>query len=243
MRRLVRRGYNGPGVGPRGGDVDGTEANSRRIIACATVAEELRLMGIGGDELLELEFGLHIYPDRLRETLQETIDAVPGRGDVILGYGLCSNAAVGLSSPSHRLIIPRVDDCIALFLGSRREHLRRLREEPGTYFLTKGWIKAAEYPISDYVRMCERFGPEKALRVTRLMMANYRRVVLINTGNYRLDECRAAARSMAEALELNYEEIPGSNRMLRMMLDMEWNSEFVIVQPGEETTLSMFLQA
>ena len=220
------------------------EANRgpRKIIACATVAEELRLMGVETGELLELEFGLHVYPDRLRETLQEEILAVPGDGDIVLGYGLCSNAAVGLSSPSHRLIIPRVDDCIALFLGSRQEHLRRLREEPGTYFLTKGWIKAAELPINDYIRLVEKYGEEKALRVTKVMLANYKRVVLINTGNYRLDEFREAARSMADFLELNYEEIPGSNRMLRIMLDGDWNSEYVVVEPGEETTLSMFLQ-
>lgn len=222
--------------------MEGKGEGCRTIITCATVAEELRLMGVPEGELLELEFGLHVYPEKLKETLQERIDAVPGDGDVILGYGLCSNAAVGLRSGPHRLVIPRVDDCIALFLGSRSEHLRRLREEPGTYFLTKGWIKAAEYPVQDYLRMVERYGEERAMRVARAMLANYKRVVLINTGNYRIEEWRAAARSMAEAFELAYEEIPGSTRMLRMMLDGEWNSEFVVVGPGEETTLSMFLQ-
>lgn len=215
---------------------------SKRIIACATVAEELRIMGVGDGEMLELEFGLHTCPERLKEALQEEIDAVAGNGDIVLGYGLCSNAAVGLTSASHRLIIPRVDDCIALFLGSRQEHLRRLREEPGTYFLTKGWIKAAELPIQDYERLVEKYGPERAMRVARAVMANYRRMVLINTGNYELEECRAAARHMADAMELDYEEIPGSNRMLRKIIAGDWDSEFVVVEPGEETTLSMFLQ-
>lgn len=218
-----------------------TAKGPRKIIACATVAEELRLMGVPDEELLELEFGLHVYPDRLQEALQDEIDAVPGNGDIILGYGLCSNAAVGLSSPTHHLIIPRVDDCIALFLGSRREHLRRLQEEPGTYFLTKGWIKAAELPINEYERLVERYGPEKAMRVTKVMMANYKRVVLINTGNYQLDEFRTVARAMADALDLDYEEIPGSNRMLRMMLEGGWNSEFIVMEPGEEISLSSFL--
>jgi len=222
--------------------MNGTDGETRKIIACATVAEELRLMGVKEEELLELEFGLHVYPDKLRDTLQGEIDAVPGEGDIVLGYGLCSNAAVGLVSRSHRIIIPRVDDCIALFLGSRREHLRRLREEPGTYFLTKGWIKAAELPINDYLRLVEKYGEERAKRVIKVMLANYRRVVLINTGNYRLDEFREAARSMADTLELNYEEIPGSNRMLRAMLDGTWDSEYIIVEPGEEITLGMFLQ-
>lgn len=218
------------------------EKNGTKIIACATVAEELKLMGVGEDQLVELEFGLHNDPKALHEALQEKIDSIGGGGDIILGYGLCSNATVGLSSPTRRLIIPRVDDCIALFLGSRREHLRRLREEPGTYFLTKGWIDAAELPIAEYERLARRYGEERALRVAKAMLANYKRLVLINTGNYRLEEFRATAMSMANTLGLRYEEIPGSTRLLRMMLEGEWNSEFVVVEPGNKTTLSMFLQ-
>lgn len=212
-----------------------------KIIACATVAEELKLMGVGEDELVELEFDLHNEPRALHEALQERIDSVPGKGEIVLGYGLCSNAAVGLSSPTRRLVIPRLDDCIALFLGSRSEHLRRLKEEPGTYFLTKGWIKAAELPVAEYERLVERYGEGKARRVAKAMLANYRRMVLINTGNYRLEEFRAAAESMAETLGLRYEEISGSTRLLRKMLEGDWDSEFVVVEPGQKTTLEMFL--
>jgi hypothetical protein len=214
----------------------------RWIIACATVAEELRIMGADPERLVELEFGLHINPDKLHEELQRRIEEVPGEGDVVLGYGLCSNAVVGLRSARHRLIVPRVDDCIALFLGSREEYLRCMREEPGTYYLTKGWIKAAEYPLRDYARLAERYGEEKALRVARAVMANYKRVVLINTGNYALEECREAARSMAEALGLAFQELPGSNRMLRMMLEGDWNREFLVVDKGGELTAEMFLR-
>jgi hypothetical protein len=217
--------------------------NKRKcIIACATVVEELLRMGVEEDELKELDFGLHVYPDKLKETLQREIDAIPGEGDIVLGYGLCSNAVVGLTSLSHRVVIPRVDDCISLFLGSKQEYLRRLAEEPGTYFMTKGWIEAADHPYNEYVRMVERYGEEKAMRVTKALLANYKRMVLINTGNYHLEECRVIVREMAGALGLNYEEIPGSNRMLRMMLDGVYNSEFIVVEPGEEITLSMFLQ-
>lgn len=198
-------------------------------------------MGADPDRLVELEFGLHVHPERLHEELQRRINEVPDDGDIVLGYGLCSHAVAGLRSPRHRLIIPRVDDCIALFLGSREEHLRRMREEPGTYYLTKGWIRAAEYPLRDYARLEERYGRDKAMRVAKAMMANYRRVVLINTGNYALEECREAARSMAEALGLQYQELPGSNRMLRMMLDGEWNREFLVVERGTEIASDMFL--
>lgn len=217
-------------------DVD----SPRRIIACATVVEELRCMGLQEGELVELDFGLHVYPDNLRDTLQAEIDATPGEADIILGYGLCSNAVVGLSSASHRLIIPRVDDCIALFLGSKAEYMRRLSEEPGTYFLTKGWIEAADHPYNEFLRIADRYGVEKATRIVKVILANYKRMVLINTGNYHLDECRETAGNMAALLELRYEEIPGSNRMLRMMLNGNWNDEFIVAQPGETISLLHF---
>lgn len=198
-------------------------------------------MGVQDSTLIELDFGLHVFPEKLRDSLQEEIDAQPGEGDIILGYGLCSNAVVGLSSRKHRLIIPRVDDCIALFLGSKKEYMRRLAEEPGTYFLTKGWIEAADLPYYEYLRLVEKYGEDKAMRVVKSMLAHYTRMVLINTGNYHLDECRETAREMAEVLGLRYEEIPGSNRMLDMMLGGDWNSEFIVVERGDEVTLSMFL--
>ena len=36
---------------------------------------------------------------------------------IILGYGLCSMGVVGLKATHSMLIIPRQDDCIAIFLA------------------------------------------------------------------------------------------------------------------------------
>jgi hypothetical protein len=215
--------------------------NETKIIACATVAEELRQLGVGEGDLITLDFGLHAEPDKLRETLQAEIKAVKGEADILLGYGLCSYAVVGLVSYSHRLVIPKVDDCIALFLGSREEHLRRLAEEPGTYYLTKGWVEAADSTISELNRLVERYGEKKAFLVAKLMLANYKRVALINTGNYRMEQYRDFARGMAEIFELRFEEIPGSNRMLLKMLQGEWDGEFLVIDPGIEVPLADFL--
>ncbi len=217
------------------------EENGVTIIACATVAEELRCLGVPGERLRTLDFGLHAFPEKLREALQEEIDSVPGSCDILLGYGLCSNAVLGLRSSAHRLVVPRVDDCIALFLGSRSEHLRQLSEQPGTYFLTKGWVEAADLPYHEYLRMAERYGEERALRVARIMLANYTRVLLIDTGNYRMREYRDFARSMADLFGLAFEEVAGSNRMLVKMLAGEWDSEFVVAEPGTSLELNDFL--
>lgn len=204
------------------------------IVACATVAEELRALGVPEERMTVLEFGLHIHPDELKARLQAELDRLDGEGsgDILLGYGLCSNAVAGLRSESRRVVIPRVDDCIPLFLGSREVHRRRMEEEPGTYYLTKGWVEAQEDTLSEYERIRSRFGEERAIRLARMMFVNYTSIVLINTGNYRIEDYRAFARMMAEVLELEFREVEGSNRLLEKMLAGDWEEEFVVVAPG-----------
>ena len=215
-------------------------AADTRIISCATVAEELRHLGVPESRLTVLEFGLHTEPEKLKKALQEQVDSVEGDCDILLGYGMCSYAVVGLSSQTHRLVIPKLDDCIPLFLGSRVRHLEMLHAEPGTYYLTKGWVEAQDSAYMEYLRLVERYGEKRAQRVIKVMLGNYTRIALINTGNYRMEDYRAFARMMADFLELRFEEIPGSNRMLLMMLGGDWDGEFVVVEPGVEVALADF---
>ncbi len=72
--------------------------NSRTLVmACATVVEEMLPHLPEGMAHQVFDFGLHVNPDKLRTTLQEAINAVDGQYDtIILGYGLCSQAIVGL---------------------------------------------------------------------------------------------------------------------------------------------------
>jgi hypothetical protein len=92
---------------------------NRRVIACETVIEEM-LPLLPNDVPHEvLDFGLHINPTELKKVLQEKIDEASSKAEVLLlGYGLCSMAVVGLKTTTATLVIPRTDDCIAIFLGS-----------------------------------------------------------------------------------------------------------------------------
>lgn len=201
-----------------------------KVIACATVAEELRYMGFPEDDMKVLEFALHVEPSKLRERLQAEIESVEGDCDIVLGYGKCSNALEGIKSGNHRLIIPRVEDCIAIFLGSQDEYLRVQREEPGTYYLTKGWVIAQMNALEEYNRLVEKYGEYRAKRVVSVMFANYKRVVLINTGNYELDDSRLFASEMARFLGLSLEEKQGSRRLLEKMVRGEWDREFIVAE-------------
>lgn len=212
------------------------------VMACATVIEEMLPLMPEGMQHQIFDFGLHVYPEKLRRTLQEAIDAVSGQYDtIILGYGMCSQAVVGIKASGCRLVVPRVDDCIAIFLGSRTAYTAQSRAEPGTYYLTKGWIEVGDTPFSEYERSVQRYGKERAERIYRLMFANYKRLALINTGQYELERYRDYSRRTAERFGLRYEEIEGSDTLVRKMLFGPWDDEFVVIEPGETFTLQQFL--
>ncbi len=204
------------------------------VMACATVIEEMLPLMPAGMQYQVFDFGLHVNPEKLRRTLQEAVNAVSGQYDtVILGYGLCSQAIIGIQANGCQLVVPRVDDCIAIFLGSRTAYTTQCRAEPGTYYLTKGWIEVGDTPFAEHDRMIQRYGKERAERILKLMLVNYKRLALINTGQYELEYYRQYAQRTAERFGLRYEEIEGSNALVKKMLNGPWDDEFVVIQPGE----------
>jgi hypothetical protein len=214
---------------------------SQKIIACATVIEEMLPLLPEGVTYEVLDFGLHLTPENLRGQLQEAIDAASAGADtIILGYGLCSMAVVGLKANGCTLVVPRVDDCIAIFLGSRSAYLEQFGREPGTYYLTKGWIEVSDTPFTEYERLAEKYGPERAERMIKLMLKNYTRLAFIDTGHYEQERYRTYARHTAERFELRYEEIPGSKALVEKMLYGPWDDDFVIARPGETISYADF---
>jgi hypothetical protein len=211
-----------------------SDTGRTKIIACATVIEEMLPHLPTGVEAQVLDFGLHIDPKELKRILQETIDALaPGTDTILLGYGLCSQAVVGLRANDCTLVVPKVDDCIGIFLGSYAAYREQSSAEPGTYYLTKGWIEAGDSPFDEYDSLVERYGEEKARWLMSQILKNYTRLALINTGQYELERYRAYARSTAERWGLRYEEIPGSDVLVIRMLHGPWDGDFVVARPGE----------
>jgi hypothetical protein len=214
---------------------------SRRVIACATVIEEM-LPFLPTDVPHEvLDFGLHINPIELKKVLQEKIDEASKSADVLLlGYGLCSMVVVGLKATTATLVIPRTDDCIAIFLGSCNAYKEQARKEPGTYYLTKGWIEVGDTPFEEHNLLIEKYGEAKAERMTRLMLKNYKRLAFINTGVYEIERYQEYARKTAEKFELRFEEINGSPDLVKKMVFGPWDGEIVVVSPGETVSYQDF---
>jgi hypothetical protein len=209
-------------------------ASRTQVIACAAMMEELRPHLPAGTECLVLDFGLHADPPSLRRVLQQTIDRIaPSVETIILGYGLCSMAVVGLRANGCTLVVPRVDDCIAMCLGSQEAYKAQFKDEPGTYYLTRGWIEVGDSPFSEHEKLVRAFGERKAERVMGRMLKNYTRLALIDTGQGEIEGYREYSRKTAERFGLRYAEIPGSERLIKKMLRGPLDHEFVVARPGE----------
>src|SRR6516225_1843952 len=112
------------------------------VVACRTIMNEvdLAIAQTGVDyPVLLIESGLHDDTRKLGEALQGEIDRIDDVSNILMAFGYCGNALLGLKSRNARLIVPRADDCISLLLGSH-EQRRTIADEMGTYFLTKGWV-------------------------------------------------------------------------------------------------------
>ena len=208
------------------------------IVACRTIAAELELAQreVGsGLPVSWVESGLHNWPDRLRFRLQQALDGVRDAERVLLAFGYCGNAVVGLTTGAFELILPRADDCISLMLGScaRREEVSR---EKATYFLTPGYLDHESNIWSEYQAFAARRGKEKADWVYASLLAHYRRLGIIDTGSFDVEPFLERTRPIAATFGLEHEVIPGTTQYLRRLLSGPWDEGFIRVGPAGTLT-------
>ncbi|MHB9150732.1 MAG: DUF1638 domain-containing protein [Thermoleophilia bacterium] len=159
-----------------------------------------------------------------------------GNRDILLALGYCGNGLQGLVSVRHRLVFPRVDDCISLFLnhGCSREEIVR---DAHAFYLTKGWL-CHDNPVQESLDAWkERFGPERARALRKATMAAYERVTLIDTGAFDVASTLPDSHSFAADLELEHTQTAGSIALLERLFAGPWDSEIVVVPPGEAISI------
>jgi hypothetical protein len=213
------------------------------IIACEVLQDELKAVSAPGVQFDFLEQGLHRVPSKMPAAIQEKIDQADSQFDyVLLGYGSCGSGILGVKAGKQPLVIPRAHDCISFYLGSIKNHQQTHEKNPGTYYLTKGWIEQAKSPLGTLEEYTERYGRETAEWVIGEEFKNYNRLVLVHTGVYDPAAYREQAKANAAFLGVAYEEIKGTLAFFKKMVNRRWSEEdFIILQPGEEITQSRFL--
>jgi len=217
-----------------------------KLIACRVLIDEIRRFMPSEVEVEVFEISQHLRPKLLKIALQAAIDRADGKFDVILlGYGLCSNSVVGLVAQRSRLVIPKIHDCIGIFLGSHRAYQEEMAREPA-YFLTRGYISGyleeQSGPLADFDRAAKRYGQARAEKLVGAMMAPYKRLVYIHTSEAAdLEADRKYSQEMAARFHMRYEEVNGNSVLLERMMKGDWGNDFIVVEPGQELTLEHFM--
>ena len=209
-------------------------------LACETISDEIKLSAekVGSRIPIRwIESGLHNSPEKLRRYLQEEINAAESLAPahILLLFGYCGNALLGLSSRCP-LVIPRVDDCISLLLGgNRRRH--ELDQQAMPYYLTRGWLHHDNNLWHEYHFCLKKYGRERTREIYRLMLKGYKNLYVIRTDAYDPAEILPQTRDLAAALYLQHRVIDGSLTMIRKALLKEWDDDFTIIEAGTTVDL------
>ena len=163
---------------------------------------------------------------------------------IVLGYGLCSKAVVGIRCRDIPIVIPRTDDCIALFMGSQERYLKEFAEAKGAYWLNSGWQEQSarlfdsdDFKRRKWLEYAEKYGEDNAdylIEVESSWEKNYSTLGYIHSDIHDSADNLRRAKEEAARKDWRLRELDGDNRMLRMMVDGTWNDrEFLILKPGE----------
>lgn len=202
--------------------------------------------------------GLHNTPKNLHKLLQDEVDAIqPGDCNaLLLAYGLCGTATLGLKTYHTPLVIPRAHDCITLYLGSRKRYQEEFSAHPGTYWYSLDYMERnnADSTVAlgastqatlnaayeDYV---EKFGKENADYLMEVMGSwheHYTRAAYIHMDLSDDDTFEQQAREDASRRGWDFERLQGDRRLLNQLIRGEWPEEdFLVLSPGYAIAQSM----
>ncbi len=216
-----------------------------KFIGCEVLKKEWEYLGaeqIGDCEYLD--FDLHRYPEKLKEELQKTILNNQNYDRLVLGYCRCSNMLFGLYSPQTEMVCPTTHDCIGLFLGSTQRHLEYINKNPGTFYLSQGFLDYKLNPYHLTLKNFEEYGEKKGKKLIKLLYGDYNRCLFISTpGIKNQEEYQEYLDRSAEVtayFKWDLEITEGDPSIMQALVKGQKHPEILLISPGVVVTEDMF---
>ena len=212
--------------------------NELYIVACETLKPELTFVMNRRNwdyPISWVKSGKHTGPDKLRGYIQETIDTIPqSYKTILLVFGFCGNSMVGIKTNTQTLVVPRVADCISLFLGSQAA---REVYGGGTYFFTEGYLRSETSFITEFKVCLKKYGKKQGTALMKNILEHYKHIAVIDTGAYNVQPVSKEVRPFGKILDIPVSIIPGNLQLIEALLAGDWNQDaFLVVLPGERIT-------
>ncbi len=208
------------------------------LVACETIEDEIK----AAIDRLKLDYrvvwvegGLHNSPDRLRQHIQGILDEADGLCDrLIFTLGHCGGGVNNIATGDYQTILPLADDCISLLLGSLST--RKRLSSPPTFFLTSGWMRHENNVVTSYERSVEKYGPERAARLNKMMLKHYKRFGLVDTGTYDMQKAASRVSQLAELTGLETETLPADSAWIDQLLMGSYDdpAKFIVLPPHSQ---------
>jgi len=235
-----------------------------RVIACNVFWRELCWCAARSPNLLDIEFtelGEHAQPNRLRDQLQARIAVAESAGKsydaILLAFGLCGNATVGLHAAHTPLVLARAHDCATLLLGSRAAFRENFEDNPSRGFSSSGYMERGEYFLrtdedgtrvhagDEFAAYVEQYGEENARYLMDTLHAAHitdddARAVFIEIAETSGTGALERFREKAEAAGRKVQVLPGNLRLIRMLLDGEWPTEEFLTVPAGQAIAAVY---
>lgn len=231
------------------------------IVACRVLTRELSALVAASPNRINVSWlaqGMHDTPELLHREIESELSRIYTQIDsgqirqkpdcIVLGYGLCSKATVGLTATRFPLVIPRTDDCIALFLGSQKRYIDYFSRYPGTYWLNSDWVANMPHFEPDYLdrlraKYLEQYDDEDTveylMEVEHDSVANYKTLGYISTTTHDDTEERELAQDYARRFNLDLRTFSGDASLLEKMTAGAFDEDdFLTVKPGFQVAYS-----
>lgn len=213
------------------------------ILSCTTLLEYVneaqRVRGTAYP-VIELDRKYHEEPEKMRAHILESIDKVSEEVDTILvAMGFCGGSWQDVTC-QHRIVIPRVADCVALALTTPERYAPDLKKPGHMYLFGEGDTGFSIHTIYDSLR--EQYDEEMADIVFDMYFEHYYHVDIIDNGLY---DCYALpyvekAQQDADRIHAELAYVIGSNILLEKLVAGDWDQEFLVVEPGTKITQGLF---
>lgn len=226
-----------------------------KLIACKVLFREISRICANCENYIDVTYlrqGYHNEPEKLKAALQREIDRVDSGDDehscsienqdfdaILLGFGLCSNGTIGVSSRKYPIVMPRAHDCITLLLGSAGRYKEIFDENSGgVYWYSCGWIENCPMPCLNteqmkFERYKDKYGEDNAtylIEKGKETLHGYKCVAFIDTGAKK-EQCADFTRKAAEYYGWEYRQYEGDKKLIADFLNGIWDNERFLTLP------------